>query len=204
MMRFVFKICLLGPPAVGKTSLVLRYVKDFFKNDYLTTLGADFLIKELVMDKFDTKIKLCIWDIGGQSRWETLRPVYLQGADGAILVFDLTKRSTFQQLPKWIMDLETYAGHDFTPYVIVGNKLDLCTEELELREVPSEALEQFGMEQKKFAFETSAKSGDGIEQMFVRLALEVLKEKAQKEKIRKTLQDRLVDIMEELNIPDAD
>ncbi|MHC1592053.1 MAG: Rab family GTPase, partial [Candidatus Helarchaeales archaeon] len=158
MMRFVFKICLLGPPGVGKTSLVLRYVKNYFKNEYLTTLGADFLIKELVLKQFDVKIKLCIWDIGGQSRWESLRPVYLQGADGAIVVCDLTKKSTFRQLPRWVMDLETYAGDDLTPYIIVGNKLDLCKEEFELREVKSSDLLEYGKEQGKYVFETSAKT----------------------------------------------
>lgn len=203
MMRFVFKVVLLGAPAVGKTSLVIRFVQDRFKDEYITTLGADFLIKEVVFEELNIKVKLLIWDIGGQARWKDIRPTYLVGADGAIIIFDLTRKRTFTEVPDWLEDLNKFSQfEEKVPYVLVGNKHDL--EEFELREVSKEDINKYIEENKVQFFNTSAKSGENVEKMFRVATLEILKQKAALEKKRQYLKKNLTKIMEILDIPDDD
>lgn len=174
-MRLAFKVCLLGSPGVGKTSLVLRYVKNYFKDNYVGTIGADFLIKEINFPKMNLEIKLLLWDIGGQTKWKDIRSTYLMGSDGAIIVFDITRRSTFTDLQLWIDDLEKYIGKN-VPFIIVGNKIDL--DELEMREVSTEDLKDYSEFRQVYFFETSAKTGQVVENMFNRAAFEIIKDKA--------------------------
>lgn len=179
-MRLAFKVCLIGSPGVGKTSLVLRYVKNYFKENYVGTIGADFLIKEINFPKMNLEIKLLLWDIGGQTKWRDIRSTYLMGSDGAILVYDITRRSTFNDLESWIGDFQKIAGQN-TPFVIVGNKIDL--DELEMREVSTEELVEFAKNKSSKTnqvhhYETSAKTGKVVESMFSRAAFEIIKKKA--------------------------
>ncbi|MHA1298321.1 MAG: Rab family GTPase [Candidatus Helarchaeota archaeon] len=184
-MRLAFKVCLLGSPGVGKTSLVLRYVKNFFKDDYVSTIGADFLIKEINFPKMNLEIKLLLWDVGGQTKWKEIRSTYLMGSDGAIIVYDVTRRNTFQDVSNWIADLHKYVGKS-VPFVIVGNKIDL--EQLEMREVTTKELEKFAKQLNIHYFETSAKTGEVVETMFTRAAFDIIKDKAL------LLQDKLINI----------
>ncbi len=198
-MRFVFKVVLLGAPAVGKTSLVLRFVENKFKDEYITTLGADFLIKEIVFEKVKIKVKLLLWDIGGQERWKSIRPTYLTGADGAIIAFDLTRQRTFEEIPRWIEDLRTYCLTDEkVPYVLVGNKHDL--ESLELREVDQEMINEYLRQNTTHYFSTSAKTGENVERMFQIATFEILKRKAELERKRKYLRENMDKIMDILEI----
>jgi small GTP-binding protein len=174
-MRLAFKVCLIGSPGVGKTSLVIRYVKNYFKENYVSTLGADFLIKEINMSKMNLEIKLLLWDIGGQTKWKEIRSSYLTGSDGAIIVYDVTRSSTFKDLEAWINDLHRFVGKN-VPYVLVGNKIDL--EELEMREVTTEELVEFATKRGVHYFETSAKTGQVVETMFSRAAFDIIKDKA--------------------------
>ncbi|NVM02179.1 MAG: GTP-binding protein [Candidatus Helarchaeota archaeon] len=174
-MRLAFKVCLIGSPGVGKTSLVLRYVKNYFKDNYVGTIGADFLIKEINFPKMNLEIKLLIWDIGGQSKWRDIRSTYLMGSDGAILVFDITRRNTFTDLNDWIEDLNRYVGTKI-PFVIVGNKIDL--DEFEMRDVPKDEIKEVTKQYGVHYFETSAKTGEVVETMFTRSAFDIIKNKA--------------------------
>ena len=200
-MRFVFKVVLLGAPAVGKTSLVIRFVQDRFKDEYITTLGADFLIKEVVFEELGMKVKLLIWDLGAQKRWADIRPTYLVGADGAIIVFDITRKRTFNEIPEWLEDLNKFSHiEEKVPYILVGNKHDL--EEFELREVSKNDIDNYIKENKVQFFNTSAKSGENVEKMFRVATLEILKQKAEFEKKKQYLKKNLSKIMDVLDIPD--
>ena len=185
-MRFVFKVVLLGAPAVGKTSLVIRFVQDRFKDEYITTLGADFLIKEVIFEELNIKVKLLLWDLGAQERWAEIRPTYLVGADGAIVVFDLTRKRTFDEIPKWLEDLNKYSiVEEKVPYVLVGNKHDL--DEFELREVSQDIIDDYLKEKSIHCFLTSAKTGENVEKMFQVATFEILKQKAELERKRQFL-----------------
>ncbi len=174
-MRLAFKVCLLGSPGVGKTSLVLRYVKDYFKDNYVGTIGADFLIKEINFPKMNLEIKLLIWDIGGQSKWRDIRSTYLMGSDGAIMVCDVTRKNTFTDLNEWIDDIKEYVGAKI-PFVIVGNKIDL--DAFEMRAVETDEIIELAKQHKVHYFETSAKTGEVVETMFTRSAFDIIKNKA--------------------------
>jgi len=198
-MRFVFKVVLLGAPAVGKTSLVFRFVQNRFKDEYITTLGADFLIKEITFEKIKLKVKLLLWDIGGQKRWADIRPTYLTGADGAIIAFDLTRKRTFEEVPQWIEDLNKYClTDDKVPHVLVGNKHDL--EDLELREVDKKTIDDYLKNNKSHYFSTSAKTGENVERMFQVATFEILKHKSKLERKRKYLSENIDKIMDILEI----
>jgi small GTP-binding protein len=160
--RYVFKIVILGDPAVGKTSLVKRYVDNMFSNDYLMTIGTNILAKTVHID--DNRIKLNIWDLGGQPLFKDVRETYCNGANGAILVFDLTRQNTLNNLHGWAQTLWRLVGK--VPLVFVGNKADLKN----IREISKEQVLDFAHFSDAKYFETSAKTGEGVDGTFVYLA----------------------------------
>lgn len=116
-----FKVIILGDGSVGKTSIRHRYLGQGFRNKYSMTIGADFAVKR-VKDK-----TIQIWDLAGQSRFSSVREVYYQGSAGAILVFDVTRKKTFQSVPKWLKELLTNNNDKLIPIILVGNKIDMRT-----------------------------------------------------------------------------
>jgi len=94
MTKYSFKVLLLGAPAVGKTSILYRFVKNQFSHDYITTIGINYLTKEIHMEKKDFA-KLVIWDIAGQKKFEFLHKQYYEGTQGALVIFDLTQIKTY-------------------------------------------------------------------------------------------------------------
>ncbi len=113
------KVVLLGSGAVGKTSLVRRFVESKFDDDYITTIGVN--VKKKMLNEFG--LKLIIWDIYGQKLSTRLHTSNYAGANGAIVVCDLTRRSTFEDVDHWIQDLFNTVGH--VPVVVLGNKVDI-------------------------------------------------------------------------------
>jgi small GTP-binding protein len=157
--KYVIKICLLGEAAVGKTSLVYRFIEKKFRENYKSTLGVNLL-------KHDTDIKgygsvsAQIWDLGGQESFKSLRKLYLEGANGALVIFDVTKRKTFDKLIEWIDSFKGARGSQ--PMFLIGNKMDL-TDSIKVKEKESKAFA------KKYNMElvlTSAKTGDNVEKAF--------------------------------------
>jgi len=102
-----FKVIVIGPSAVGKTSIINRFVNDTFSMKYQFTMGVDFLAKTVVLESGQIA-KLTIWDIGGQERFEFLQRSFYAGANGAILVFDLSREYTFIEIDKWLKDFRKW------------------------------------------------------------------------------------------------
>ena len=128
---YIFKVIAIGEASVGKTSLTLRYATDSFQDDYRMTLGLNLTNKNVVLQMNDEElqVQLSIWDTGGQISFAPLLPMYYKGALGALIVYDLTKRKTFEQLDRWIGDVREHCSE--IPVVIIGNKKDL-TEEIQV------------------------------------------------------------------------
>jgi len=103
-MSYKFKVCLFGPGDVGKTSLLIRYIKDYFNPDLKQTIGSNFLIKDVEID--NTNVRLLLWDIGGQEQFAKLRSIYFKGSNGALGVFDLSQSQTLLKIPGWISSIK--------------------------------------------------------------------------------------------------
>lgn len=171
MSLYVFKVIIIGPGVVGKTSLLHRFVENKFSFRYKLTIGADFLSK-IINFNSESSIKLQIWDIGGQDRYKFLRPSFFDGANGALIVFDLSRWHTFEELENWLSDLREYAGESI-PFALIGNKVDLIDKKDELYE--RESAEVFAKKENTFYVETSAKTGENVEDAFLNLIKRMLK-----------------------------
>jgi small GTP-binding protein len=172
MSLYVYKVIIIGSGAVGKTSLLHRFVENHFSFRYKLTIGADFLSK--VLEGFpnpDSTVKLQIWDIGGQERYKFLRSSFFEGANGALTVFDISRWHTFTELDDWISDLGQFAG-EHVPFVILGNKADLIHDIG--REYDKESAEILAQSKNTHFVETSAKTGDNVEGAFLSLTQKMI------------------------------
>lgn len=158
-----FKVVLLGEGCVGKTSIVLRYVEDKFNPQHISTLQASFLNKKLHLD--GKRVQLNIWDTAGQERFHALGPIYYRASNGAVLVYDITDQDSFQKVKNWVKELKRMLGAEII-ITIVGNKLDLESQ----RSVAQEQAQEYAESVGAYYCETSAKTNDGIEEVFVTLA----------------------------------
>ena len=165
MTKYSFKVLLLGAPAVGKTSILYRFVKNQFSHDYITTIGINYLTKDMSMEKKDSA-KLVIWDIAGQKRFKFLRKSYYEGTQGALLIFDLTQIKTYEALETWISELFSLV-QERIPIIIIGNKLDLIEEVG--RSINFDIVKKFADNKNSIYIETSAKTGENVEGAFKQL-----------------------------------
>lgn len=173
MPLFVFKVIIIGSGAVGKTSLLHRFVENQFSFRYKLTIGADFLSKTVEgYPKPNMTCKLQIWDIGGQDRYKFLRASFFDGANGALVVFDLSRQRTFDELEEWLSDLREFAGVD-TPFILIGNKVDLIEDIGESFDFKS--TEDFAKREKSSFIFTSAKTGENVEEAFLTLTQKMYK-----------------------------
>lgn len=164
---------ILGDGAVGKTALMTRFVKNIFKPDYNVTIGVDFMFKELEVK--NEKVQLQIWDWLGQKIFQGALSAFSKGARGALLLFDITRKVTFDALPQWMKEIRKGAGN--IPIILIGNKRDLEN----LREVSNEMAINFLKLTNCFGFiETSAKTGDNVEEAFKMLTLEMIRRPKEK------------------------
>ncbi len=167
MVHYSCKIVMLGEGSVGKTSLIRRYVQHTFTHDYITTIGSNFLIKKIQLEE-GTNMTMQLWDLSGQDTFRTIRKRYYLYARGGIMVFDLTRESTFQELKKWHADFTQRVGN--VPLMLFGNKSDLHDQIA----VKKEEGEAFAQEVNASYFETSALEGTGVEPGFLELSWKIV------------------------------
>jgi len=170
---YIYKIAVVGNGGVGKTSMVLRYCENSFKESYLMTIGSNFSTKTVELaDHPELQVKLQLWDLAGQKHFSFVRPPFYRGATGIIYVYDLTRRSSFADMLEWRDEVEKVIGQK--PCLLIGNKLDLARDgQREVAEQDGEALK--GEMHAMQYIETSAKQGDSVEDVFKVLTLEILK-----------------------------
>ncbi|CAE7887239.1 RABH1D, partial [Symbiodinium sp. KB8] len=158
-----YKLVFLGEQAVGKTSVITRFMYDTFDNNYQATIGIDFLSKTMYLE--DRTVRLQLWDTAGQERFRSLIPSYIRDSSGAIVVYDITNRASFLNTSKWIEDVRSERGNDVV-IILVGNKTDLA----DRRQVSTEEGEEKAKENGVMFIETSAKMGTNIKGLFRQLA----------------------------------
>ena len=118
----IFKVVLIGDSSVGKSNILTQYLHDKFDLNTRTTVGVEFGWKKIEMDGM--KIKTQIWDTAGQERYQSITSAYYKGARGALLVYDITKKESFENVDKWINEFKKHSDPNFT-IILVGNKSDL-------------------------------------------------------------------------------
>ena len=166
--KFIIKICLLGEANVGKTSLVYRYIENKFRENYKSTLSVNLLKKDMNIEGYGS-VSAQILDLGGQESFKSLRKLYLEGANGALVIYDMTQRKTFEKLDEWVSSFKEARGEQ--PLVLIGNKSDLENQiKVERKEAESLA-DKNNME----LIITSAKTGDNVEKSFIELTRKILK-----------------------------
>nr|XP_013804687.1 PREDICTED: ras-related protein Rab-18 [Apteryx mantelli mantelli] len=147
--------------------LLLRFTDDTFDPELAATIGVDFKVKTISVD--GNKAKLAIWDTAGQERFRTLTPSYYRGAQGVILVYDVTRRDTFVKLDNWLNELETYCTRNDIVKMLVGNKIDK-----ENREVDRNEGLKFARKHSMLFIEASAKTCDGVQCAFEELVEKII------------------------------
>ena len=170
--EFVFKIVILGDAAVGKTSLINQYIEQSFEEDYKPTLGANIIRKDVFIDEIKASVRLIMWDLAGQEKYNVIRSMYFQGCVGALLVYDVTRHNTFETInSKWLKDFKKYVKKEGI-YILIGNKIDLKDQKV----VSTEDGESFSKEINASDFiETSAKYGENVEKAFTNLVYQILR-----------------------------
>lgn len=158
-----FKLVLLGDTAVGKSCLVVRFVRDEFFEFQEPTIGAAFLTQTVSLD--DSTVKFEIWDTAGQERYRSLAPMYYRGAAAAIVVYDITNPDSFTGAKSWVKELQR-RGDPNVVIALAGNKADLESR----RKVEFEEANAYAEENGILHLETSAKNADNVRDLFVGIA----------------------------------
>lgn len=165
---YLFKVLLIGDSGVGKSSLLLSFTSNTF-DDLSPTIGVDFKVKYLTIG--EKKLKLAIWDTAGQERFRTLTSSYYRGAQGIIMVYDVTRRDTFTNLSDiWAKEIDLYSTNQDCIKMLVGNKVDKESE----RAVSKKEGIDFAREYGCLFLECSAKTRVNVEQCFEELVLKIL------------------------------
>ena len=163
------KIVLLGDVSVGKTSIASRYCKNSFNEHHINTIGGAYQQQKVVLSN-GTMIKLHIWDTSGQERFRAMTNLYYRDAQVAILTYDITNESSFTSIDFWIQELKYKVENENMILCLVGNKCDVSQEE---RKITNFKGKNFAQENNMIFYETSAKSGEGVKDLFVTIANKV-------------------------------
>ena len=166
--RFNYKMVVLGDGAVGKTSLIRRFIDKTFKTDYKSTIGVSHLVKKYALSDTIT-VTLNLWDLAGQEMFKSVRKMYFQGAEAAAIVYDVTRPETFQNIEKWMAEIEDLRQNPNFVSILIGNKIDLE------RKISSEDGEAKANKYNITFIETSAKAGDNVDKAFGALCYLLIK-----------------------------
>lgn len=163
---YLFKLLLVGDSSVGKSCLLLRFADDTYTESYISTIGVDFKIRTVEIN--GKTVKLQIWDTAGQERFRTITSSYYRGAQGIILVYDVTDKDSFNNIKTWLKEVDKYSNENVQK-LIVGNKTDI----IEKRNVDYEEAKQFADSVNIPLIETSAKDATNVEKAFLEMAKQV-------------------------------
>ena len=163
------KIVLLGDVSVGKTSIASRYCKNSFNEHHINTIGGAYQQQKVVLGN-GSMVKLHIWDTSGQERFRAMTNLYYRDAQVAILTYDITNESSFSSIEFWIQDLKYKVENDNMILCLVGNKCDVNSNE---RKITTQKGKNFAQDNNMIFFETSAKTGEGVKDLFVTIANKV-------------------------------
>ena len=166
--EMMFKVVLVGDSFVGKTNIMSKYLKNIFQADSKATVGVEFGSKQFNIEGHS--INAQIWDTAGQERYKAITSAYYKGAKGAFVVYDITRKESFESIDKWVSDLKASADKKLT-VVIIGNKSDLEDQ----RQVTKEQGQEKANQLEVAFMETSAVSGDNLDKAFDMMINEVYK-----------------------------
>lgn len=164
---YLFKVLIIGNSCVGKSNILLRFSENVFHESFLPTIGVDFKIKNVEVN--DKVVKLHIWDTAGQERFKTITATYYKGAHGIIIVYDITDRSSFNDVENWQNEISLHASGNVVK-LLVGNKCDMESE----RQVSHQEGKDFADSLNIPFMETSAKQRINIEDCFKLLTMTIL------------------------------
>ena len=164
---YLFILVLIGDSGVGKSCLLLRFADDKWTDSYISTIGVDFKIRTIDLD--GKTIKLQIWDTAGQERFRTISSTYYRGAHGIIVVYDVTNRASFDNVKRWLTEIDKYAREGVNK-LLVGNK---CECDDTVRQVPTAEGKSFAESVSLNFLETSAKAGTFVDTAFLMMAHDI-------------------------------
>ena len=156
----VYKILLLGDSEVGKSCFLMRYADNVFVDNYITTIGLDYKLKYIQLDSGEI-IKVQLWDTAGQDRYRTIAKNYYKGSHGILLLYDVTKTNSIENIRQWIRDIREEV-YEKTIIFLIGNKIDKKEERKIQTEQGAKLAEEFNLP----FFEASAKSGENVDEIF--------------------------------------
>ena len=166
--NYLLKYIIIGDPSVGKSNLLMKFANNKFTEDYEATIGVEFGVKNLQIDNKIYRIQ--IWDTAGQENFRSITRAYYKNCVCAMVVYDITNKKSFDNVQNWIKDVITNSPKTVL-IILIGNKIDL----IDKRQVSFDDGQEFAINQGIIFMETSAKTGDGVEEIFKKSAQEIKK-----------------------------